>query len=367
VGVSGGWVQGGGHGVLSPVYGLGIDRVLEFTLVAPDGTYYVANSCTNQDLFWALRGGGGSTFGVVLSTTHRVEQALSLSVAFIAIPSTASQSAQSGFLDLIVKSTLNFTNQGWGGFLSPTLLLLATPVLSLSQAQASLSQFANYAAVNNGFSIFESLPTWYAFYSKYVAPSAQPVGSVRFSNNRLIPASLFASADGREKVRAYMDWLRSVGLEPQILSTAPYLYSGNGNTTLTTSTGNVIPRPYAYGAANSTSSTPAWRDTALLISAAAGWAYNATLQDKLQLVKLLKEVDSRAAALTPGGGAYINEASPWTSDWKDAFWGANYGRLEKIKNKWDPKGLLGCWHCVGNGGDVRGAIGGKCLGKLGDL
>jgi hypothetical protein len=327
----------------------------------------VANSCTNQDLFWALRGGGGSTFGVVLSTTHRVEQALSLSVAFIAIPSTASQSAQSGFLDLIVKSTLNFTNQGWGGFLSPTLLLLATPVLSLSQAQASLSQFANYAAVNNGFSIFESLPTWYAFYSKYVAPSAQPVGSVRFSNNRLIPASLFASADGREKVRAYMDWLRSVGLEPQILSTAPYLYSGNGNTTLTTSTGNVIPRPYAYGAANSTSSTPAWRDTALLISAAAGWAYNATLQDKLQLVKLLKEVDSRAAALTPGGGAYINEASPWTSDWKDAFWGANYGRLEKIKNKWDPKGLLGCWHCVGNGGDVRGAIGGKCLGKLGDL
>lgn len=73
VGVSGGWVQAGGHSVLSPVYGLGIDRVIEFESMTPDGKYRTANACKNTDLFWALRGGGGGTFGVVMESTHIVE------------------------------------------------------------------------------------------------------------------------------------------------------------------------------------------------------------------------------------------------------------------------------------------------------
>lgn len=49
--------------------GLGVDRVLEFKIVTPDGKYRTANRCQNQDLFFALRGGGGGTFGVVLEST----------------------------------------------------------------------------------------------------------------------------------------------------------------------------------------------------------------------------------------------------------------------------------------------------------
>lgn len=73
--------------VLSPVYGLGIDRVVQFTLVTPDGILRKANACQNIDLFWALRGGDGGTFGVVFNATHRVEPVLAVAVADMKLPS----------------------------------------------------------------------------------------------------------------------------------------------------------------------------------------------------------------------------------------------------------------------------------------
>jgi len=66
-------VQGGGHSLLSNTLGLGADRALQFKVVTPDGQYLTANACQNQDLFFALRGGGGGTFGVVMEMTTRVE------------------------------------------------------------------------------------------------------------------------------------------------------------------------------------------------------------------------------------------------------------------------------------------------------
>lgn len=72
VGASGGWLQGGGHGVLGPTYGLGVDNVVQMTALLPNGSVITANRCQNQDLFFAFRGGGGGTFGIVLSTTSHV-------------------------------------------------------------------------------------------------------------------------------------------------------------------------------------------------------------------------------------------------------------------------------------------------------
>jgi FAD/FMN-containing dehydrogenase len=72
VGVAGGWVQGGGHSPFSPLYGLAVDNVLEFKVVTADGNLIVVNDVVNQDLFWALRGGGGGTWGVVVEATFKV-------------------------------------------------------------------------------------------------------------------------------------------------------------------------------------------------------------------------------------------------------------------------------------------------------
>ncbi len=46
--------------------------MLEAEVVTADGQIRVANACTNPDLFWALKGGGGGSFGVVSKMTLRV-------------------------------------------------------------------------------------------------------------------------------------------------------------------------------------------------------------------------------------------------------------------------------------------------------
>ena len=60
-----GWLTGGGHGFLSSSYGMGSDNLLEATIALPSGAVVVANPCQHADIFAAVRGGGGGTFGVV--------------------------------------------------------------------------------------------------------------------------------------------------------------------------------------------------------------------------------------------------------------------------------------------------------------
>lgn len=72
--------QGGGHSALSPALGLAVDRVLQFKIVTPDGRYRTVNKCQNEDIFFALRGGGGGTFGVVLESTFVASPRVTLQV-----------------------------------------------------------------------------------------------------------------------------------------------------------------------------------------------------------------------------------------------------------------------------------------------
>src|SRR5208283_2850938 len=71
VGVAG-LIQSGGFGSFSKHYGMAAAGLLEAEVVTADGKVRIANSCTNSDLFWALKGGGGGTFGAVSKLTLRV-------------------------------------------------------------------------------------------------------------------------------------------------------------------------------------------------------------------------------------------------------------------------------------------------------
>jgi len=65
-----GFTQGGGYGYTSRIYGLGCDQVLEATVMLADGGIAVASPRSNPDLYWALRGGSGGNFGVLLHVKY---------------------------------------------------------------------------------------------------------------------------------------------------------------------------------------------------------------------------------------------------------------------------------------------------------
>lgn len=56
---------------MAGAYGMGADNIIEAEIVTPIGDVLTVSECQNEDIFWAIRGGGGGTFGVILSVTAK--------------------------------------------------------------------------------------------------------------------------------------------------------------------------------------------------------------------------------------------------------------------------------------------------------
>jgi FAD/FMN-containing dehydrogenase len=53
-------------------------------------------------------------------------------------------------------------------------------------------------------------------------------------------------------------------------------------------------------------------------------------------------------AIAADSGSYLSESNYFEKDWQESFWGENYPRLLKAKNKYDPEGLFIVHHGVGS-------------------
>jgi len=320
---SGGWLMGGGHSVLSPVYGLGVDRALQLKIVTPDGEVRTANECQNADLFWALRGGGGGTFGVVLEATHKAEPKLALQVASIEFNATTSNITE--FFTVLVNSSLQWGLAGWGGHIEENELIYVNPLLSLSEAMESMKPMTDWITSQNGTFVIETLPSWFAFFTKYVLNEEAPVGTPILLGSRLIPKSVFETPEGRSTM---VDILLQMAQHR-----LPYI--------------PVVPPILFNATEGSTSTTPAWRDALWHLTFSGDWNFNATIGEVEQAYNLTHEFTEKFREIAPDSGSYINEGDVHETDHEVSYWGPNYARLLEIKQKYDPHHLLDCWQCVG--------------------
>jgi len=67
----GGYMQGGGYGFTSREFGMNCDNVIGLSMMLADGQVVIADPQTNGDLFWAVRGGTGNNFGVLVGATYQ--------------------------------------------------------------------------------------------------------------------------------------------------------------------------------------------------------------------------------------------------------------------------------------------------------
>ncbi|KAK4951048.1 hypothetical protein LTR10_011041 [Elasticomyces elasticus] len=345
VAASGGWLQAGGHSTLSPVYGLGADRVLQFRVVTPDGLLRTANECHNPDLYWALRGGGGGTFGVAVESTSLVEPAMPIAVASISIPKNATKASQMQWLELMVDSSLEWAQEGWGGHISQVSLVNMNPLLDLAAAKASMQDATTLALSLGGKANVTVVPSWWEVYQGFVVPGeATTGGTARFLNSRLTPRKMFETPAGRNSILAYLEQILDFPAAVYVPFTTPFLWQGDPA---------------------STSVNPAWYTSLWHTAMHVDIAWNSTYDDRLIALTKLTNLTRAAEAMTGlAGGTYMNEANPFTQNWKQDFWGTNYDRLLAIKEKYDPKGLLECWKCIGFEDEDMHDDRYKCQGKM---
>lgn len=108
VGMAGGYIQGGGHSPLSSKYGLAADQALEWEVITANGDHLTASPSQNADLYWALSGGGGGTYAVVVALTIKVYPDMMNSAGNLTFSSSSSSSTtgandkdDDGFWDVV--------------------------------------------------------------------------------------------------------------------------------------------------------------------------------------------------------------------------------------------------------------------------
>ncbi|KAJ9613552.1 hypothetical protein H2200_003494 [Cladophialophora chaetospira] len=361
----GGWVTAAGHSPISSVYGLGADNVLEMEVVTANGTRLTINEDSYPGLFWAMRGGGGSTFAVLLSVTMRAYPTFPITVYGFSYNTTANSDTYWSLIAYFHSQLPELSDAGAMGyyFMTPNNsvgqpdvarqgMLAGAWFLPNKTVQQAREIFAPLEATlrNSTFGWNDhvlmtntsvSLPDFTKAWQVISSPGS--VGSDVRLGSRLLDRKALKSDPAKVK-----KLFKKANTLPQYTFLG-HLIAGKGVKNVK----NGIP-----GGDNAV--LPAWRrDVYTHIVLPRSWPYlNNTA--KLETTTHLRTVEVQALReLAPDTGAYMNEADPTEPNWQETFWGENYPRLLEVKRKWDPKGVFWCVPCVGHldGWEIKSDLG----------
>jgi hypothetical protein len=322
VGWAGGYTSGGGHSALSSWKGLAADQVLEMEVILANGTFTTVSATKNSDLLWALSGGGPGNYAIVWSLTARIYPDIPVTAAEIIAPQgSVSDSDFWSFIDFYHTKVAGYTSSGayayafyQTGYFQ--LLPFFAPESSADEVNAAIAPLLQKLA-ELGFQYTTRTVEYDNFKDAFFGEFA-PINTGLFSfGGRLIPSSLLTS-----NPTGFSRALRQIAQ-----GGAAIIEAGMA--------------PSLNVAANVTDNSvlPAWRDSVMYLIPAAPWNQtggSAAMATNLKYKDTITNVwDPALKALTPGGGSYMSEADGNDPDWAKDWFGSNYGKLLKVKEKYD--------------------------------
>jgi FAD/FMN-containing dehydrogenase len=373
VGVAG-LVQSGGFGSFSKRYGLAAASLVEAEVVTADGEVRVVNAEREPELFFALKGGGGGTFGVVTRMTMETHQ---LPPAFGAVSMEIRAATEEAYR-LLIREMLGFYrgdlhNAHWGEQIRirpDNVLVISMMFQGLSQREAEevWAPFVEWVRSRpQDFKItvepvIISVPARSLWDPKFLKtlpgvvldddqPGAEPDRIFRASNRE----------EAGQVIHAYRSgWLASALLKEanlQKLADALVAASRHWSVSLHANKGLAGSSQEVLSKCRDTAINPvALEAFALVICAAEGPPAYPGIEghepDIAQAHRDAGRIDAAMSALmslVPVDGAYLAESDYHQKNWQASFWGSNRARLKQIKGNCDPGGLFTVHHGVGSG------------------
>ena len=371
VGVAG-LIQSGGFGSFSKHYGTAASGLLEAEVVTADGSIRIANATSNPDLFWALKGGGGGSFGVVTKVTLAVRDAPDwFGVASFQVKASSDAAYKTLLAHFVDFYREHLFDDRWGeqAEMRPDNTLSISMVscgLSAADANALWKPFLDWLQARPGDYTLAGPPIivsgppriwWDADFLQKHFPGVVVPNGVPGAR----PGEFWWSGDA-DQVGQYLNayeslWLPASLLEDSArLGDAFFAASRSYGFSLHFNKGLAGAPDEAIGRARDTATNPSVLDAfALAISASSqppsypGIAGHEPDVAKGRLrARAIHAGMDELRALAPDGGSYLSESDFFDADWKRAYWGSNYARLAKVKAAYDPDGLFFVHHGVGS-------------------
>lgn len=368
VGVAG-LAQSGGFGSFSKGFGTAAASLVEAETVTADGQVRVVNACSEPELFWAIKGGGGGTFGVVTRLTFRTHD---LPEFFGGASGKIKAQSDAAFGKLIARFIRYYQeklfNPHWG-----------------EQVQFGADNTLEISMVSQGLDKGQIREVWQGFFD-WVKASPGEFTAISPLRSFAWDSRVWWAVDGnpsmirdprpgaprnhgwwhgdQDQVGAFLHgfeslWLPASLLQPsrqQLLARALFAASRHKDVELHINKGLAGAPPAALAATRQTATNPAVLDAfaLALIADGEGPAYPGLARGAIDLSaarRNARDIELAAAELrriVPGAGSYVSESNFFNRSWQNAYWGKNYSRLRAIKTKYDPDGLFFVHHGVGS-------------------